>query len=105
MLTPMRSRPPPSLGLFVGRERELARLQALGTERLATLRGTAGIGKTRLAVEHLRRTREPYVFVDLTEAASADALESCVGRALGVPPSTAGSDESLDTLLAAAGER
>ncbi|HEX8172162.1 MAG TPA: BTAD domain-containing putative transcriptional regulator [Thermoanaerobaculia bacterium] len=48
----MHSRPPVSLTSLVGRERELAELQALlEARRLVTLTGVGGSGKTRLAAE------------------------------------------------------
>lgn len=46
---------PAELSSFIGRERELAALASLlATERLVTLTGPAGIGKTRLAVRTVR---------------------------------------------------
>ncbi|MFJ5552059.1 ATP-binding protein [Streptomyces sp. NPDC093225] len=46
---------PAELSSFVGRERELATVAALlATERLVTLTGPAGIGKTRIAVRAVR---------------------------------------------------
>ncbi|MFI5860589.1 ATP-binding protein [Streptomyces sp. NPDC051546] len=46
---------PAELSSFIGRERELTALAALlATERLVTLTGPAGIGKTRLAVRTVR---------------------------------------------------
>ncbi|MFC6982995.1 hypothetical protein [Streptomyces cirratus] len=46
---------PAELSSFVGRRRELARAASLlATERLVTLTGPAGIGKTRLAVRAVR---------------------------------------------------
>ena len=48
----MHSRPPVSLTSLVGRERELAELDALlSARRLVTLTGVGGSGKTRLAAE------------------------------------------------------
>ncbi|MER5485667.1 hypothetical protein ABT024_20950 [Streptomyces sp. NPDC002812] len=46
---------PAELSSFIGRERELSALASLlATERLVTLTGPAGIGKTRLAVRTVR---------------------------------------------------
>ncbi|MFJ6935098.1 ATP-binding protein [Streptomyces sp. NPDC101132] len=50
---------PAELSSFVGRERELATtLALLTTERLVTLTGPAGIGKTRLALRAVRVLRD-----------------------------------------------
>ncbi|MFF3482265.1 ATP-binding protein [Streptomyces sp. NPDC002701] len=56
---------PPETRSFVGRPHELARLGALldparGHERLVTLVGTGGVGKTRLALRAARRARHRY---------------------------------------------
>jgi predicted ATPase len=67
---------PPSR--FVGRARELAWLAHADTrgERLVTLLGPGGIGKTRLALRHLEQTRANAIFCDLSEASTlADWLE------------------------------
>lgn len=51
----MRLAVPAELSSFIGRERELTALASmLATERLITLTGPAGIGKTRLAVRSVR---------------------------------------------------
>ncbi|MFI8100259.1 ATP-binding protein [Streptomyces sp. NPDC086023] len=63
---------PAELSSFVGRERELATtLALLATERLVTLTGPAGIGKTRIAVRAVRVLREPQVPADGTGAPAA----------------------------------
>jgi predicted ATPase/two-component SAPR family response regulator len=52
---------PPSLTSFIGRSRELADvIQSLQTNRLVTLTGTGGTGKTRLALEAARASRADY---------------------------------------------
>lgn len=76
---------PAELSSFVGRERELARTAALlGAERLVSLVGPAGIGKTRLAlrtVRTLRRTEgADVVWADL--ASLPGALRGTLGQEL-----------------------
>jgi AAA ATPase domain len=88
---------PMQMTRFVGRERELARLQELlddPARRLVTLVGPGGIGKTRLAVEAASarqdRARDAVVFVSLAGTAPArpeEAADLVVGNlatALGV---------------------
>ncbi|MGW6707493.1 ATP-binding protein [Streptomyces sp. NPDC054956] len=66
----MRQAVPAELSSFIGRERELTALASLlATQRLVTLTGPAGIGKTRLAVRTVRtlngRDGLDTVWVDL----------------------------------------
>ncbi len=79
---------------FVGRERDLDTLAGLvaSGERLVTVTGPGGIGKTRI-VQRLASTRESashdlssrvFAFCDLTEAQDAGDICAAVGRALGV---------------------
>ena len=72
--------PVPSLPLdlssFVGREEELRRAgQALDRVRLLTLTGAGGSGKTRLALELLRRQPpgRPVVWVELADTSDQDS--------------------------------
>ncbi|MFJ7159886.1 ATP-binding protein [Streptomyces sp. NPDC101118] len=68
----LRAAVPAELSSFVGRERELATtLALLATERLVTLTGPAGIGKTRIAVRAVRVLRERPVVADGTGAPAA----------------------------------
>ena len=79
---------------LVGRERELREIQNLlgrpGT-RLLTLTGTGGIGKTRLALEAARRTREYFpdgvVFVALAPIADTALVPLAISQALGLKES------------------
>ena len=61
---------------FVGRERELAALaEAVGVERLLTLHGPGGAGKTRLAVELIDRVAPTgALFADLGPLARGSAV-------------------------------
>lgn len=74
---------------FVGRAAELDELQArLERERLVTLTGIGGVGKTRLALELGRRlggeVRDGVIFVDLSPLADAGLVAGQVADALGV---------------------
>ncbi|MFF3619839.1 ATP-binding protein [Streptomyces sp. NPDC002467] len=71
----MRQTVPAELSSFIGRERELAAVaKLLAVERLVTLTGPAGIGKTRLAVRTVR---------SLT---SSDGSDVCWAEAARVDP-------------------
>ncbi|MBL8613409.1 MAG: protein kinase [Myxococcales bacterium] len=77
---------------FVGRDRELAQLEALaeeafdeGAPRAALVTGPAGLGKTRLLNEVLARVtakREPAILFARAEIGSKDAPFALVGAAL-----------------------
>ena len=74
---------------FVGREAELGFLAArIDDHRLVTVRGPAGVGKTRLARELARRRLDRLPggawFVDLGEAITATDVLSAVADVLGV---------------------
>jgi predicted ATPase/DNA-binding SARP family transcriptional activator len=74
---------------WFGRERDLAELDdLLATERLITLVGPGGCGKTRAAVELVRRAegldRSRVRFVDLAPVRSGELVERTTARALGV---------------------
>ncbi|MFE4251666.1 BTAD domain-containing putative transcriptional regulator [Streptomyces sp. NPDC056910] len=109
-----RSNLPAPLTALVGRERSLAAIgQLLATERLVTLTGPGGVGKTRLAVEAARRTPDAPDGVWLVELAgergSVADLAQVVSAALGLrddalsgPPgqgAAAGPEQRLATAL------
>ena len=76
---------------FVGREDELARLAALlGTVRLVTVAGPAGVGKTRLALraaaEAADRYRDGVWLVDLGGIDDPGQVAGVVAAAIGVMP-------------------
>lgn len=82
---------PAELSSFIGRERELTAVASLlATERLVTLTGPAGIGKTRLAVRTVRaladRDGPDTVWVDLAtlpERRWAELAGELAGRLAG----------------------
>lgn len=83
---------------FVGREPDLAALQALFAkgERLVTLLGPGGTGKTRLSMRYAAVHLEEFTrdggggawFCDLTEARNVDGICAAMGAALNVPLTT-----------------
>jgi predicted ATPase/DNA-binding SARP family transcriptional activator len=95
--TDRRVRPPPALTPLVGREDEVRQLRAaLAADRLVTLVGTGGVGKTRLAVEGLGAENHA-VWCDLTRVGADGAVEQAIAAGVGVvvPP-------GMSTLAAAA---
>jgi tetratricopeptide (TPR) repeat protein len=76
-------------GVLVGRQTQRAAIgkQIEDDSRLVTLVGTAGVGKTRLALEiadDLRTATERAIFCDLTEATDALGIARLVSRAMDV---------------------
>lgn len=76
---------------LIGREREFAALQRLlrrGEERLITLTGPGGIGKTRLALAVAEQTQQLYVagvyFVDLAPFRDLALVPAVLARSLGL---------------------
>ena len=81
---------PLALTSFVGRERELVELKSLlAKNRLLSLVGPGGIGKTRLAMQLAAEVQDAYHdgvwFVDLVPVSDAAFVASAVAQALGVP--------------------
>jgi predicted ATPase/class 3 adenylate cyclase len=80
---------PVQLTTFVGRDRELAHVEALlSNARLLTLVGPGGTGKTRLALEVAARRTEDYrdgvFFVDLSPIRDAGLVPSSIVQGLGL---------------------
>jgi predicted ATPase/DNA-binding CsgD family transcriptional regulator len=98
---------PPSLTSFVGRARELAQVRRLlATTRLLTLAGSAGIGKTRLALAvaaALAAAGGVVLLVELAALADPALVVQAVASAVGVHE--AGARPALDALIDALGER
>jgi DNA-binding CsgD family transcriptional regulator/tetratricopeptide (TPR) repeat protein len=77
------SEPPTS---FVGREAELAKLTTLlGENRLVTIAGAGGVGKTRLALRALQGKHAAFVnLAPLSPGSGAEAIAREVAEALGM---------------------
>ena len=80
---------PASLNRFIGREREIGTLKALlADQRLVTIAGLAGNGKTRLALhlahELLPKFADGAWFVELAPVSDDARVAQAVGAALGV---------------------
>src|SRR5262245_59181155 len=83
------SRWPAMLEPLLGRERDLARVEALLDEHpIVTLTGPGGVGKTRLALEigrhHLGKTGEGAYWIDLTRATQDDDVVPLCAEVLGL---------------------
>jgi predicted ATPase/DNA-binding XRE family transcriptional regulator len=82
---------------LVGREEEIAAVLALAARsevRLVTLIGTAGVGKSRLALEVARRT-EDATFVALASLSDPDLVPSVVAATLDLPDVAASGSAAL----------
>jgi predicted ATPase/class 3 adenylate cyclase/DNA-binding CsgD family transcriptional regulator len=93
---------PVQLTSFVGREAEMHEVrQLLADNRLVTLTGAGGAGKTRLAVEIAARIAPEYAdgvwYVDLAPITHPGVVPVTVARALGLPDQPGRS--TMETLL------
>ncbi|WP_433177834.1 ATP-binding protein [Actinoallomurus sp. CA-150999] len=79
-----RRRPAAQLTSFIGRDRELRRLDDLRDSRLVTILGPGGAGKTRLAVEAAGRRGGETCFADLSPLDDGDQVPGAVLSALGL---------------------
>ena len=78
---------------FIGRESEIAEItRLLENERLVTLTGVGGCGKTRLAqqvgAELVDRYQDGVFFVDLAQLADPDVVTATIAAAINVPVAT-----------------
>jgi predicted ATPase/class 3 adenylate cyclase len=96
---------PRRLTTFLGREREIAEVQAaLEGARLLTLTGPGGTGKTRLSLEVAGRSLDRYpggvFFVELSPVAEAELIATAIAQALGLPDAggRSASDRIIDHL-------
>jgi predicted ATPase/DNA-binding SARP family transcriptional activator len=82
---------PSPVARFVGRASELAELDKLATQdRLVTIVGTGGAGKTRLAIEaaaaRVGEYRDGVWFVDLAELTDPGGVPAAIAAAIGLQP-------------------
>ena len=93
---------PVQLTSFVGRQAELAQVQQLLAEnRVVTLTGAGGVGKTRLAIQVAAGIAGEFAdgvwYVDLAPITDPELVPVTVARALGLPDQPGCS--TMDTLL------
>jgi predicted ATPase/class 3 adenylate cyclase len=97
---------PLQLSAFVGRDEELAALsKMLDRERLVTLTGTGGVGKTRLALQAAAAALPNFPdgawFVDLAPVGDPDFVASEIATAMGLLENRQGTpEEALVNALA-----
>jgi predicted ATPase/DNA-binding SARP family transcriptional activator len=96
---------PAPVSSFVGREAELEHIgRLLRDNRLVTLVGPGGVGKTRTALLAAAELREDFDdgvwFVDLAVIADPDAVASAIARTLGVRVTGDGDLEAVCRYLA-----
>jgi predicted ATPase/DNA-binding CsgD family transcriptional regulator len=93
---------PPYLTRFVGRQAELRQLrESLAENRLTTLTGAGGVGKTRLAVQVAAEMIDEFAdgvwYVDLAHITGPELVPGAVVRALGLADQPGRS--TMDTLI------
>ena len=86
---------PAEVTRFIGRRRELPTIaEAIERHRLVTLRGTGGVGKTRLALRTASEHRDIFAdgcwMVQLSPLHAPELLARTVSAALGLPDHAAG---------------
>jgi predicted ATPase/class 3 adenylate cyclase/DNA-binding CsgD family transcriptional regulator len=96
------TRLPVQLTSFVGRDAELTQLrELLAQNRVVTLTGAGGVGKTRLAIEVARQLSGEFGdgvwYVDLAPITDPELVPVTVARALGLPDQPG--CPTMDTLL------
>jgi predicted ATPase/class 3 adenylate cyclase/DNA-binding CsgD family transcriptional regulator len=93
---------PPQFTSFVGRRQRMAEVcKLLAQNRIVTLTGAGGAGKTRLAIEVANQLAADYAdgvwYVDLAPITDSDLVPITAARALGLPDQPGRS--TMDTLL------
>ena len=102
---PPRGGLPAPVGAFIGREGEVARVRALlATERLVTLTGPGGVGKTRLAIEAASGLAAEFPggvhLVELAPVAPGGDPAERIAAVLGLRDAGAGSTAPIAEALA-----
>jgi predicted ATPase/DNA-binding XRE family transcriptional regulator len=95
---------PAFLTSFVGREYEIAQLvELLAQQRLLTITGSGGIGKTRVSLEVAKRVMDRFpdgvCFVDLAPLGDGGFLTSTIASLLEIGAARSGSIEALVAAL------
>jgi predicted ATPase/class 3 adenylate cyclase/DNA-binding CsgD family transcriptional regulator len=93
---------PVQLSSFIGRKAEIRDIrEALANNRLVTLTGAGGAGKTRLAVQIAAETASEFAdgvwYVDLAPITDPDVVPVTAARALGLPDQPG--QQTMDVLL------
>jgi predicted ATPase/class 3 adenylate cyclase/DNA-binding CsgD family transcriptional regulator len=95
---------PAQLTRFIGRERQICEVrELLRANRLVTLTGAGGAGKTRLAIHVADDHPHEVGYVDLAPIADLDLVPVAVARALGLPDQPGRS--TMDSVLRFIGDR
>jgi predicted ATPase/class 3 adenylate cyclase/DNA-binding CsgD family transcriptional regulator len=98
------ARLPAQLTSFVGREGQIADVRKLlGGNRLVTLTGAGGSGKTRMAIEVAGEFGDDVRYVDLAPITDQELVPLAVSRALGLPDQPGRS--AIDTVVRFIGDR
>jgi predicted ATPase/DNA-binding CsgD family transcriptional regulator len=108
VVTPWAGELPAAFTTFVGRRHDIAEVhRVLGTARLLTLTGAAGVGKTRLALEAAATARNVFPdgiwLVDLAAVRDPSAVASTAATAVGMVE--LGTRPALDSLAGHLAER
>jgi class 3 adenylate cyclase len=95
---------PAQLTSFIGRERQISEVRELLTaNRLVTLTGAGGSGKTRLAIHVAGDHLDDVGYVDLAPITDLDLVPVAVSRALGLPDQPGRS--TMDSVVHHIGDR
>ena len=95
---------PSQLTSFVGREKQIDDVRRLlNDNRLVTLTGAGGSGKTRLAIQVAAELGDDVRYVDLAPITDVDLVPVAVARALGLPDQP--NRSTTETVMRSIGDR